>query len=96
MQNESKEIEKLLLGILEITVADEIRVGDQVLAPQDKNNVIALFTVEVGRRLGFIDRELMDSLEHQDSQLMLSVVDLIFCIASKSKEFDRHGETRND
>ena len=98
MQNESKRIKKLLLAILELTVG-EVQINGHVITSEEQNNTIGLLALAVGKRLGFAEQELTETLRHPESEIMQEASQLalrVAVIANDSKEYQKHGETRND
>lgn len=98
MQNESKRIKKLLLAILELT-AGEVQINGHVITSEEQNNAIGLLALAVGKRLGFAEQELTETLRHPESEIMQEASQLalrVAVIVNESKEYQKHGETRND
>lgn len=98
MQNESKRIKKLLLAILELTVG-EVQINGHVIISEEQNNAIGLLALAVGKRLGFAEQELTETLRHPESEIMQEASQLalrVAVIVNESKEYQKHGETRND
>lgn len=99
MQNESDKLKTVLLGILELVTGDEIQINSHRLTPTEQNNVIALLTLLAGRHLGFTEEELTETLRHPESEIMQEASQLalrVAVIVNDSKEYQKHGETRND
>ena len=96
MQNESDELKALLLGILELTLVGELQVNDQALTSEEKTDLIGVLALSAGRHLGFTAEELIGTLKNPDDKYTRKANELIARIAIGSKEYQKHGETRND
>lgn len=96
MQNESDKLKTILLGILELTLVDELQVNDQALTSEEKTDLIGVLTLSAGRHLGFTAEELIETLKNPDDQYTHKANELIARVAIDSKEYQKHGETRND
>ena len=96
MQNESDKLKTILLGILELTLIGEFQVNNQTLAPEDKTDMIGVLTLEAAKRLGFTADELFGVLKNSDDKYTRKANELIARVAIDSKEYQKHGETRND
>lgn len=96
MQNESDKLKTILLGILELTLIGEFQVNNQTLAPEDKTDMIGVLTLEAGKRLGFTAEELIGTLKNPDDKYTRKAIELVARVAIDSKEYQKHGETRND
>ena len=94
--NESKQIKTSLVAILELTLINEIKIDGQVLTPEERANVIEIITLSIGSHLGFTGDELLNPLEDADNELIHLAAQLLAKIALYSKEYQKHGETRND
>lgn len=96
MQNESDKLKTILLGILELTLIGEFQVNNQTLAPEDKTDMIGVLTLEAGKCLGFTAEELIGTLKNPDDKYTRKAIELVARVAIDSKEYQKHGETRND
>lgn len=96
MQNESDKLKTLLLGILELTLVGELQVNDQTLTPEDKTDVIGILALSAGKHLGFTAEELIGTLKNPDDKYTRKAIELVARVAIGSKEYQKHGETRND
>lgn len=96
MQNESDKLKAILLGILELTLVGELQVNDQTLTAEDKTDLIGVLALSAGRHLGFTAEELIGTLENLDDKYTRKANELIARVAIDSKEYQKHGETRND
>lgn len=98
MLNESDKLKAILLGILELTVG-EVQINGHVITSEEQNNAIGLLALAVGKRLGFAGQELTETLRHPESEIMQEASQLalrVAVIVNDSKEYQKHGETRND
>lgn len=96
MQNESDKLKTVLLGILELTLVGEFQVNNQTLASEDKTDVIGVLTLEVAKRLGFTADELFGALKDPNDKFTRKAIELVARLAIDSKEYQKHGKTRND
>lgn len=96
MQNESDKLKTLLLGILELTLVGELQFNDQALTSEEKTDLIGVLALSAGRHLGFTAEELIGTLKNPDDKYTRKANELIARIAIDSKEYQKHGETRND
>lgn len=96
MQNESDKLKAILLGILELTLVGELQVNDQALTSEEKTDLIGVLTLSAGRHLGFTAEELIGTLGNLDDKYTRKTNELIARVAIDSKEYQKHGETRND
>lgn len=96
MQNESDKLKTILLGILELTLVDELQVNDQALTSEEKTDLIGVLTLSAGRHLGFTAEELIGTLGNPDDKYTRKAHELVARVAIDSKEYQKHGETRND
>ena len=96
MQNESDKLKTILLGILELTLVDELQVNDQALTSEEKTDLIGVLTLSAGRHLGFTAEELIGTLKNPDDKYTRKAIELVARVAIDSKEYQKHGETRND
>ena len=96
MQNESDKLKTLLLGILELTLVGELQVNNQTLTAEDKTDLIGVLALSAGRHLGFTPEELIGTLGNPDDKYTRKANELIARVAIDSKEYQKHGETRND
>ena len=96
MQNESDKLKTLLLGILELTLVGELQVNNQALTPEEKTDLIGVLALSAGRRLGFTAEELIGTLKNPDDKYTRKAIELVARVAIGSKEYQKHGETRND
>lgn len=96
MQNESDKLKTLLLGILELTLVGELQVNNQTLTPEEKTDLIGVLALSAGKHLGFTAEELIGTLKNPDDKYTRKANELIARIAIDSKEYQKHGETRND
>ena len=96
MQNESDKLKTLLLGILELTLVGELQVNDQALTSEEKTALIGALALSVGRHLGFTAEELNGALKNPDDKYTRKAIELVARLAIESKEYQKHGETRND
>lgn len=96
MLNESDKLKAILLGILELTLVDELQVNDQALTSEEKTDLIGVLTLSAGRHLGFTAEELIGTLKNPDDKYTRKANELIARVAIGSKEYQKHGETRND
>lgn len=96
MQNESDKLKTILLGILELTLVDELQVNDQALTSEEKTDLISVLTLSAGRHLGFTAEELIGTLKNPDDKYTRKAIELVARVAIDSKEYQKHGETRND
>ena len=92
MQNESDKLKTLLLGILELTLVGE----DQALTSEEKTALIGALALSAGRHLGFTAEELIGTLKNPDDKYTRKAIELVARLAIESKEYQKHGETRND
>ena len=96
MQNESDKLKTLLLGILELTLVGELQVNNQTLTPEEKTDLIGVLALSAGRHLGFTAEELIGTLKNSDDKYTRKAIELVARAAIGSKEYQKHGETRND
>ena len=96
MQNESDKLKTLLLGILELTLVGELQVNNQTLTPEEKTDLIGVLALSAGRHLGFTAEELIGSLKNPDDKYTRKAIELVARLVIDSKEYQKHGETRND
>lgn len=73
-----------------------MQVNDQTLTPEDKTYVIGILILEAGKRLGFTAEELIGTLNNPDDKYTRKAIELVARVAIDSKEYQKHGETRND
>lgn len=96
MQNESDKLKTLLLGILELTLVGELQFNDQALTSEEKTALIGALALFAGRHLGFTAEELIGTLKNPDDKYTRKAIELVARLAIESKEYQKHGETRND
>lgn len=96
MQNESDKLKTLLLGILELTLVGELQFNDQALTSEEKTALIGALALSAGRHLGFTAEELTGTLKNPDDKYTRKAIELVARLAIESKEYQKHGETRND
>ena len=96
MQNESDKLKTLLLGILELTLVGELQVNNQTLTSEEKTDLIGVLALSAGKHLGFTAEELFGALKNSDDKYTRKANELIARVAIDSKEYQKHGETRND
>ena len=96
MQNESDKLKTLLLGILELTLVGELQVNNQTLTPEEKTDLIGVLALSAGKHLGFTAEELIGTLKNPDDKYTRKAIELVARVAIDSKEYQKHGETRND
>ena len=96
MQNESDKLKTLLLGILELNLVGELQFNDQALTSEEKTALIGALALSVGRHLGFTAEELIGTLKNQDDKYTRKAIELVARLAIESKEYQKHGKTRND
>ena len=70
--------------------------GIEACTPEEKTDLIGVLALSAGRHLGFTAEELIGTLKNSDDKYTRKAIELVARAAIGSKEYQKHGETRND